>query len=65
MGFGVLSHLGVQRQSLLPDKSAVLRDLMALKSSLVDLSDAELLNYREMVNSDMVAAMSFLQPLLF
>eukprot|EP00957_Ditylum_brightwellii_P202452 15330230-Ditylum_brightwellii.AAC.1 len=64
MGFGVLSQLGVRQQSSLPDTSIVLRDIIKLKLSLQELTGAELLNYKEMKDNNMIAAMSFLQLLL-
>eukprot|EP00957_Ditylum_brightwellii_P045078 3419036-Ditylum_brightwellii.AAC.1 len=63
IGFNVLGDLGVQCPSPLPEKSAIMKDVMEMKRMLENSTEADFLNYRDMNDSKMIAAMKFLQSL--
>jgi len=64
IGFDVLRELGVQCPSPLPDKSVAAREIMKTSMALKNKSKDEFLNYHEMNEGSMTAAMKFLQILL-
>eukprot|EP00957_Ditylum_brightwellii_P085716 6521368-Ditylum_brightwellii.AAC.1 len=57
IGFTVLTKLGVYCTLSPPDKSVIMKDIMEIKMILAKTTEAELMNFREMKDKNMITAM--------